>query len=285
MPRSRLQAAAAALIVASGILISAPAGNRDALPRSADSAGTPLQPAALSITLRRGQLLIEGAGVSRDHETALVQLGADQFPQRETQVRLTPAVLLPGNWDTASSRLLYALAAASSARADMDASSIRIRAVTAKPELFAARLEFLAAAIDPHMTLVHEIIDIAVETPFEDLCRRAFGSLHLEPVSFHQSSSEIRSSSVATLDRLIQFAHDCPGASIRISGHTDATGDANWNRYLSRERAQAVADHMAGKGIPAQRLRVEGRGAAEPIAGNETAHGRELNRRIEFELL
>ena len=83
---------------------------------------------------------------------------------------------------------------------------------------------------------------------------------------------------------MTEFARDCPGVTIAITGHTDSSGDDSWNRVLSRARAQAVADYIASNGIEADRLIVAGAGAAEPIADNSTAYGRQLNRRIEFEL-
>ena len=105
-----------------------------------------------------------------------------------------------------------------------------------------------------------------------------------EPVAFHRSSAEIRTSSFATLDRIIEIANDCRDNSIAIIGHSDALGDESWNRRLSRARAQAVADYVIRAGIQQQRVVVEGLGSSQPIADNSTAHGRGLNRRIEFEL-
>ena len=57
-----------------------------------------------------------------------------------------------------------------------------------------------------------------------------------------------------------------------------------WNRQLSLQRARIVADHLIAQGVDPERLLVDGRGSAEPIADNATALGRERNRRIEFEL-
>jgi outer membrane protein OmpA-like peptidoglycan-associated protein len=69
-----------------------------------------------------------------------------------------------------------------------------------------------------------------------------------------------------------------------IIGHTDASGDESWNQRLSRARAQAVADHIAGNGIDPARLIIDAFGSSQPVADNATASGRSRNRRIEFEL-
>lgn len=67
-----------------------------------------------------------------------------------------------------------------------------------------------------------------------------------------------------------------------IIGHTDSTGNAEYNMGLSKRRAQAVADYLISTGVDASKLRVVGRGMNDPIASNETEEGRALNRRVDI---
>lgn len=67
-----------------------------------------------------------------------------------------------------------------------------------------------------------------------------------------------------------------------IIGYTDSTGDPEYNLDLSLRRAQAVRDYLVETGVPADKLRVIGRGKADPIAPNTTAEGRAQNRRVEI---
>jgi outer membrane protein OmpA-like peptidoglycan-associated protein len=67
-----------------------------------------------------------------------------------------------------------------------------------------------------------------------------------------------------------------------IEGFTDSSGSERENQMLSERRAQAVADRLTEAGIDASRIRVVGRGEAEPIADNATAEGRASNRRVEI---
>ncbi len=67
-----------------------------------------------------------------------------------------------------------------------------------------------------------------------------------------------------------------------IIGHTDSTGNAEYNMGLSKRRAQAVADYLVSTGIAAEKLRVTGRGKNDPIASNDTEEGRALNRRVDI---
>lgn len=70
--------------------------------------------------------------------------------------------------------------------------------------------------------------------------------------------------------------------SLLITGHTDAVGTPNFNQRLSEQRARTVAALFVASGVPATALYVKGAGSAEPIAGNNTAAGRALNRRVEI---
>ncbi len=67
-----------------------------------------------------------------------------------------------------------------------------------------------------------------------------------------------------------------------IIGHTDNTGNPNYNLGLSKRRAQAVSDYLVATGTPPEKLRVIGLGETDPIASNDTEEGRARNRRVEI---
>lgn len=116
-------------------------------------------------------------------------------------------------------------------------------------------------------------------------CRTMFEWLLAgEQVRFHQASVELRRSSFAFLERLAEFAADCPGTRIAITGHTDAVGPPAFNQALSEQRANAVADFLHERGVDRERLIIAGAGDTQPVGDNATAWGRERNRRIDFEL-
>ncbi len=98
-------------------------------------------------------------------------------------------------------------------------------------------------------------------------------------VSFDVGRADIKPQMRPVLDEVGRALE--PGVRITIVGHTDSTGGDAINDPLSRERAQSVRDYLATRGMPAERVSVQGRGSREPVATNDTDSGRAANRRVE----
>ncbi len=77
---------------------------------------------------------------------------------------------------------------------------------------------------------------------------------------------------------------DVPGLKIELSGHTDNTGSAQNNLKLSQDRAEAVVNYLSSKGVSKDRITAKGYGSDRPVDSNNTATGRQNNRRTEFEI-
>jgi outer membrane protein OmpA-like peptidoglycan-associated protein len=70
-----------------------------------------------------------------------------------------------------------------------------------------------------------------------------------------------------------------------VEGHTDSTGTQEYNLGLSQRRAEAVVQYLGQNGIAPYRCIASGYGKAYPVAGNDTAAGRQRNRRVEIVIL
>ncbi|MCB9683041.1 MAG: OmpA family protein [Alphaproteobacteria bacterium] len=103
-----------------------------------------------------------------------------------------------------------------------------------------------------------------------------------QAIRFTGTTAELQTGSYALLDEVARVIKDLPDVRVRVEGHTDATGDESADMALSRRRAEVVFDYLVAKGVPSDRLTVEGYGGTRPIDTNRTAAGRENNRRIEF---
>jgi outer membrane protein OmpA-like peptidoglycan-associated protein len=74
--------------------------------------------------------------------------------------------------------------------------------------------------------------------------------------------------------------NDVPFATALIEGHTDSIGTEAYNLALSDRRAKAVFDYLTSRGVSPDRLKSKGFGESQPVAPNDTAEGRQLNRRV-----
>lgn len=105
--------------------------------------------------------------------------------------------------------------------------------------------------------------------------------LVLEGVQFDSGRATLRPGSHSKLDRVVEFMKYKKSARIAIAGHTDNVGSPRRNKALSLRRAQACRRYLVSRGIAARRVKAVGYGQERPIASNDTAEGRQQNRRIE----
>src|SRR5690554_397368 len=101
-------------------------------------------------------------------------------------------------------------------------------------------------------------------------------------VQFPTNSSVIDATYDAEIRKAADFMEEYPETTVEIAGHSDSIGDAEYNRFLSQRRAEAVADRLTSVlGVDPDRVTAVGYGEVEPIASNDTAAGRAQNRRVE----
>jgi len=112
------------------------------------------------------------------------------------------------------------------------------------------------------------------------------GNVRVEQaVLFQSASAAISDEFVPTLELGVAVMALNPQVQMVVEGHTDSVGTEANNLVLSRLRAEAVVDYLVSRGVDAGRLEAVGFGETSPVADNDTAGGRQINRRIEVELL
>ena len=105
-------------------------------------------------------------------------------------------------------------------------------------------------------------------------------------ILFATNSSTLSDASRSALRKLAESLNQNPDTDIKIVGHTDNTGNVDYNQTLSEKRAKSVFDYlMVDQGVSSKRMEFEGKGIHEPIADNSTVEGRALNRRVEIIIL
>ena len=103
-------------------------------------------------------------------------------------------------------------------------------------------------------------------------------------ITFDTNKSNIKSNFYSTLNKVAQTLTEDNKSAILVTGYTDSTGNDSINIPLSQARAQSVASYLASQGVSTARINAQGQGAANPIASNTTAAGREQNRRVEISI-
>ncbi len=106
----------------------------------------------------------------------------------------------------------------------------------------------------------------------------------MRAVQFEHNSARLRPESHAILDQVVDIMNRYPDYRLEINGHTDSTGPDALNMRLSQNRAKACYDYLASRGVPLRRMSYVGFGKTRPIAENDSQAGRQLNRRVEFNL-
>jgi outer membrane protein OmpA-like peptidoglycan-associated protein len=103
-------------------------------------------------------------------------------------------------------------------------------------------------------------------------------------ITFATDSANLTPRFTNVLDSVALVLKEYKQTIVEVAGHTDNTGASDYNQSLSQQRAQAVANQLAGKGVTAERIVTVGAGETRPVASNDTANGRQLNRRVELTL-
>ncbi|MCB9285213.1 MAG: OmpA family protein [Lewinellaceae bacterium] len=110
-------------------------------------------------------------------------------------------------------------------------------------------------------------------------------TIQIENLYFEADSSKIKDESYPVLNEIYDFLDANPDVVVEIGGHTNGNPPHDYCDRLSTDRAKAVADFLAARGIPRNRIQYRGYGKRQPIASNATAEGRRRNQRVEIKIL
>ncbi|WP_411766003.1 OmpA family protein [Winogradskyella sp. A3E31] len=104
-------------------------------------------------------------------------------------------------------------------------------------------------------------------------------------VYFDTNKYNINAASRETLDKLAGVFIEYPDTNILVVGHTDSTGEADYNMTLSKNRAYSVTNYLTGKGLSSGRFTTNWFGETQPMHDNSSAAGRSKNRRVNIAIL
>jgi outer membrane protein OmpA-like peptidoglycan-associated protein len=108
--------------------------------------------------------------------------------------------------------------------------------------------------------------------------------LTLGDVLFTSGKSDLKAGASGNLDKLAAFLTRYPQRTVTIEGYTDSLGSEDYNLRLSEQRAESVRLYLAGNGVASGRLAASGKGESDPVADNDSAAGRQQNRRVQVHI-
>ena len=103
----------------------------------------------------------------------------------------------------------------------------------------------------------------------------------LGDVLFDTGKASLKAGATSNLNKLVAFLNEYSDRTVLIEGYTDSVGTEDFNQGLSERRADSVKSYLAGQGIGSIRLSAAGKGESDPVASNDSAAGRQQNRRVE----
>lgn len=144
----------------------------------------------------------------------------------------------------------------------------------------AAKTERLKKKVEEHQTK-----SAKVTAPISVDNTEAGIRLTIQNLQFKADSAELLPGEEKRLDQITEILRLAEGAQFLIEGHTASTGYEAGEMKLSKERADSIAAALSSRGIGSERFICKGSGGKKPIASNDTAEGKALNRRVEITIL
>jgi outer membrane protein OmpA-like peptidoglycan-associated protein len=246
---------------------------------------------ATRLTIERNDtgLQITGNASSQAHATILREsvrqiLGNDAEDQLDLD--LIYGTLTPPGWSLITEMVLRAVLATRHASAEVTADAVNLQGVAADPETWEKAIRRVDAALLDEMRLEYDVLTVDGSETYQTLCRRQFLQLaRNNRIEFFNSGAKINSDAYRSLDAMVELAIQCPGLSIEVIGHTDASGEEAVNQVISKARAESVVTYMIDRGLPDRRLTSAGAGSANPLVPESNRNARQRNRRVEFRLI
>jgi outer membrane protein OmpA-like peptidoglycan-associated protein len=222
----------------------------------------------------------EAARAQADAET-LRRQQADQDRLKAEQDRLKAeadrmaAERARAEADAAAQRAAQERAAADAARAQADAAR-------AAAEAQAQAAQAAAAAADRERAELRERLRQQLNSVLETRETARGLIVNISDVLFDFNSATLKPGARERLARVSGILLGTPGLKIAIEGHTDSVGSDSYNQGLSERRANSVREYMASQGLQQGIVGTSGFGESKPVASNDTASGRQQNRRVEL---
>lgn len=238
-----------------------------------------------------GRLVLAGRlGTERLREAvmayAVARFGRDQI---EMNARIDED--LPEGWPLRVLAGLEALSELHHGRIIVRTNRVTVTGVTGNPDAQAQVTRILTDALGAGATFMVNVtyddaLDPVAQAPTPERCTERITAIaSANKITFAPGAASVTSESAQVLDDIADVLRECGEIALEVQGHTDSQGRAETNLALSQMRAEAVINALMTRRVLVGSLVARGYGDSQPVADNETAEGREANRRITFALI
>lgn len=255
-------------------------GDKKALQTTARQA-TQMAEDARIISIRKRQEMERAATLQREADAT--QEAQNQARQRaDADAARQQAEIERAAAEAASKRAEQDRAAAQIARLDAVEQQKQLAAQTATAHAAAEEAERLRGQAEKERAALREQLRIQLNQVLETRDSARGLIVNMSDVLFDTAKFTLRPEAREKLAKVSGILLSHPGLMLTVEGHTDSVGGDEYNQTLSEHRAGAVRNYLVSQGIAMNTISAQGFGKTQPIASNETAEGRQRNRRVDI---
>jgi outer membrane protein OmpA-like peptidoglycan-associated protein len=210
--------------------------------------------------------------VQRSEDARLVTL------RKQAAERQRDTEMARQNAEAQAQQSALAAAQADAARARADAERARAEAATAQAQAEAAAASKSAESA----TAARERLLAQLNTVLATSESARGLIVNMSDVLFDTGKYTLKPATQISLAKVSGILQSYPGLKLQVEGYTDSTGSPEFNQKLSENRAETVRDFLVTQGVKPENIAATGYGEAKPVADNNTAQGRALNRRVQL---
>jgi outer membrane protein OmpA-like peptidoglycan-associated protein len=200
--------------------------------------------------------------------------------QRQMKLEMEQRARSEAEQQAAEAARLAAGEAAKRARAEQDALMARQQAQNLASEKHQAEAD--AAAARREREAARERLQIALSAVAETRETARGLIVNLPDILFEFNQSELKPQAREVLSKICGILSVTDAYNLKLEGHTDSVGSDQYNQTLSDRRAGSVDNYLSTCGLDGKIVAVKGFGESKPVASNDTAEGRQKNRRVEL---
>lgn len=233
---------------------------------------------ARTISLRRQ----EQAALQQEREDAAARQAAAQKEAEEARLRSEADARAKQQAEQQAQLDAQQRAAAEQAKAEADAARAQAEAANQRAQQSAEEANRLRdQAVQERNALREQLLQqFNAVLPTRETPRGLV--VNMSDVLFDFGKYTLKENAKLALAKISGIVISHPGLNLVVEGYTDSIGSDEYNQHLSDERADTVRDFLVGQGVTPQTVNAVGYGKAYPVASNDTAAGRALNRRVEL---